>query len=675
MFITGTNNSGSSGDSGSNTGAIDGADFPPEYNTIRTAKAAKLAPSRMGGLFGLGRVESGARLGFGEGGLAGGDDGRALLAQNYHCAGLGLNVSFSVKKPTVAGVDDLSCLACAAPHTHTGRMGEGRPVAIVVADQNFPAVVPAAGGDCLLVVRVEDGTLAELESVFLDRLRAFLKPHGSLPPGSVVLIGSLSHLRACGLQDYADSLVKTYVSLVSKVGPGVDVIPLVAVPLHGLESGAIVRSLMDLDSWLLAVQGGGRTVLPKTRETFWSSITEGNRAPAAAMDTQTLMMPVGFRNHRKHPVVSDPYDGNTPTTIPPVSEAAEKRIMTALLTELNDIYGLKLDTDPDLSRNTSHNAGNSHGRVILVGGSHMARLAEALQQGGSETRHVGSPGWVATRDSLADAAGQLANLRPTQTDIIVMDIWSNSAYMGTDEFGLPLRAQKSSVDFKYHIMGNLQAAPKTLFDKIMQDAAPAVAAAGCSKLVFMLPIPRYVQNKCCGSASHVTNFGSENISSEIYRAMDMASQALVACGGASGADSIGILEIFNGSDLDLHEVRTTTGEPLWTDTDPVHLSRQAYDEVADAVRALAGDADPGRPRKRPRLESVVPAAPRAARGHQGRVRPPLWVSGMASRPLGGRGRGAGGWQRGQPTGFWRPRGIGFRRGRGRGNRGFRGHGY
>ncbi len=173
----------------------------------------------------------------------------------------------------------------------------------------------------------------------------------------------------------------------------------------------------------------------------------------------------------QHPVVSDPYDGNIPTSIPPVSEATEKRIMTAMLTELNDIYGLKLDTDPDLSRNTSHNAGNSHGRVILVGGSHMARLAEALQQGGSETRHVGSPGWVATRDSLADAAGQLANLRPTQTDIIVMDIWSNSAYMGTDEFGLPLRAQKSSVDFKYHILGNLQAAPKTLFDKIMQDQA------------------------------------------------------------------------------------------------------------------------------------------------------------------------------------------------------------
>ena len=105
------------------------------------------------------------------------------------------------------------------------------------------------------------------------------------------------------------------------------------------------------------------------------------------------------------------------------------------------------------------------------------------------------------------------------------------------------------------------------------------------------------------------------------------------------------------------------------------MSRQAYDEMADAVRALTGEIDPGRPRKRPRLESVVPALRRAAQGHQGRICPPLWVSGMATRAQPRGGRGAGGWQRGQQAGYWRPRGLGFRRGRGRGNRGFHEYGY
>ena len=126
----------------------------------------------------------------------------------------------------------------------------------------------------------------------------------------------------------------------------IDVIPLVGVLMHGLESGSLIRSLKDLDAWLLTVQGGGRTVLPRTREAFWTAITGGVHTPAAAMDSQTLMMPVGFRNHRKHPVVLDPYNGHIPTSIPPVSEAAEKRIVGALLSELNDVYGLKLDTSP-----------------------------------------------------------------------------------------------------------------------------------------------------------------------------------------------------------------------------------------------------------------------------------------------------------------------------------------
>jgi hypothetical protein len=673
-----TAHTGSSGDSGTNSGAIEGADFPAEYNIIRTAKNSKLAPTRMGGLFGLSRIASGAKMGFGEGGLAAGRDGRTYLAQNYHCTEMGLNSSFSVKKPSVSGEDDLACLACPGAHTHGGRMGDGKPVVIVLADQSFPAVVPAAdGGGCLLIVRVEDGLLGELESVFFDRFRAFLKPHGCLPPGSVILIGSISHLRACGLQDYADALVKSFVSVAARVGAGVDVVPLVPVPLHGLETGSLVRSLMDLDSWILSVQGGGRTVLPKTRETFWAAVTSGIRAPAAAMDSQTLMMPTGFRNHRKHPMVSDPYDGHIPSSIPPVSEDVEKRILRALLAELNDVYGLKLDEDPDTSRIVSHNTGNSQTKVILVGGSHMARLAEALQQGGSETKYLGAPGWVATQDGLADAARKLTNLRPGPEDIVVLDIWSNSSFMGTDEFGLPCRAAKGNNDTRYHIVGNLQAAPKSLFEKILQDAVPVIESAGDSKIVMALPIPRYVLSKCCTSPNHISNFGKENFLNEMYRAAELAEQAIAGCPAASNVGTLGIQEVFNGADLDLHEVRTSGGEPIWSDIDPVHLTRAAYVEMAESVSG-ANDAPDARPRKRPRLESVVPAYRGGARGRQGRIRPPSWVSGMVSRATSnagrgrgrGRGRGSGGLIGGPPRGYWQTRGRGFYRGRGRGFRGF-----
>ena len=91
--------------------------------------------------------------------------------------------------------------------------------------QLFPAVLPAGDSDCVAIVRVEDGSLVDLESAFCERFRAFLKPHGNLTPGSVVLIASLSHLKVCGLHDYAECLVKTFVSLTAEVGTGVELVP------------------------------------------------------------------------------------------------------------------------------------------------------------------------------------------------------------------------------------------------------------------------------------------------------------------------------------------------------------------------------------------------------------------------------------------------------------------
>jgi len=270
----------------------------------------------------------------------------------------------------------------------------------------------------------------------------------------------------------------------------------------------------------------------------------------------------------------------------------------------------------------------------------------------------------------------VGNMNVTKDDTIVMDLWSNSAYMGTDDFGLPVRATKSTTDGRYHIMGDLQAAPKTVFEKIMQDASAVLDAARESKQFMVIPFPRYIQNKCCAAADHVSNFGKESFSNETYRAMEMAEQAIAACTAASGASTLSIIDTFSCADLDLAEVRTSGGDSIWLAMDPVHLSQPAYRELAAVITEGMPAAAGERPRKRARLESVVPAAMHAARGWQGRVRPPLWVSGMAPRlPTGpGRARGARGGPRGRPGSYWKPRGRGVVGGRGRPFRG-RGRGY
>ncbi len=117
----------------------------------------------------------------------------------------------------------------------------------------------------------------ELEEVFTDKFKAFCKPHGNLPSGSVILVGSMSHLAKNGLNFYAPLLVETMTRMAGKVGPGVNVIPLLPVPVKGIGSETLVRDMMDLDSWIVSTGAGQAAGLPDSRDIFWRVVLEAGR--------------------------------------------------------------------------------------------------------------------------------------------------------------------------------------------------------------------------------------------------------------------------------------------------------------------------------------------------------------------------------------------------------------
>ena len=130
----------------------------------------KLNTGRLGTVSGFDRVPS--KLGYCKVGIAGGSDSRETCAQNYHCLEKGLNLSLSIGKPGAGGVDDMACLACSPTHSLKDKLNSNLPVVVVLSDQCFPALLPAEGGGCMIIIRVEDGTLMEIESVFADRFKA-----------------------------------------------------------------------------------------------------------------------------------------------------------------------------------------------------------------------------------------------------------------------------------------------------------------------------------------------------------------------------------------------------------------------------------------------------------------------------------------------------------------------
>jgi hypothetical protein len=62
--------------------------------------------------------------------------------------------------------------------------------------------------------------------------------------------------------------------MAGKVGPGVNVIPFVPVPIGGIGSETLTqtRDMMDLDSWIVSTGAGQATGLPDTRDALWKVV-------------------------------------------------------------------------------------------------------------------------------------------------------------------------------------------------------------------------------------------------------------------------------------------------------------------------------------------------------------------------------------------------------------------
>ena len=96
--------------------------------------------------------------------------------------------------------------------------------------------------------------------------RDFTKPVGSLPQGSVVLLGSTSHLSLLGLAAYTEDYVRCSGNLINLTGQSAAVCPLVQVPLSGVSSPETIWDMANLDTWILASKLPQNIVLSESRE-------------------------------------------------------------------------------------------------------------------------------------------------------------------------------------------------------------------------------------------------------------------------------------------------------------------------------------------------------------------------------------------------------------------------
>ena len=156
----------------------------------------------------------------------------------------------------------LRCESCQTSHPILVKGGHSAPICIVTSDQCFPACLPSsAGGHCLAIIRVEDGSLHEIRTATRNILGG-----KKLPVGSVITMCSASYLARVGTAKYAADLAEAISAVEAEYGNSVRVIHGFSIFRSGVQDPVLIRGIVDIMDWLKDADKRGLAHLPTPRE-------------------------------------------------------------------------------------------------------------------------------------------------------------------------------------------------------------------------------------------------------------------------------------------------------------------------------------------------------------------------------------------------------------------------
>ena len=449
------------------------------------------------------------------------------------------------------------------------------PACFVLSDQCFPAALPSSGiGECLKIIRVEDGSLEDLVTTFMRLTRGC-----DVTIGTVVLISSINHLGRVGPAAYAEDLVSAISEIRAAFGGQVRAVHGFPMACHVIEDSMTIRGLLEIEAWLKSVDKRRTHSLPATGMYFEEILlTTATPNPAGLLGIP-LRLPSSFFSSEKAAFVGLGW-ANLASVLPALDEAGEIQFLNVLLQELNNDFALQLDTEPVVDRLLHTPEVSSNHSIIVCGGSHANKLAKALGSIRPEVVDLSVGGWILDPDSAkvleADLLEAMTDLDAEDTTV-VLQLFDNVTYQGSGPNG-PTRPIKAGG--KYHLEGALQIVSAEAFRDLFETALPVIRAARGATILLVGPLHRYVTGKCCGNPAHITNF-------EDTAYVEMIGDTVKEL-GKQMKNMVHSRRIKNAKVLNPSVLMGMSGHPkpsidevfrLWG-MDPVHPTQQAYELMA-----------------------------------------------------------------------------------------------
>ena len=332
---------------------------------------------------------------------------------------------------------NLQCLSCSEEHPV---LQGHKPVVIIVSDENFVPIWPGTEKDkCTVILRIEGGGLRELIDIFGD-----IFGRSGLPEGSVLLLGSLTHLHRYGVSRYARDWTET-VMHVNRSWPSIRLGPLIPLAREDVPGG-VARELTELASWFGRMYSGNIQGLAASWNKLVTTVV-GNSTGHTVLtnpESYTVTLPVSLDARER----AEPHTFVTRCSRPLVLKGIDKGQQSELLNAIAE----SLDADFHIRVGIGGNPVNaSEGsgvkepitRLILVGASNLHRIAKQLTDAGIEVVNLCTPGWIATPNNVATMTEKLSEIPISDGTAIIFDVFGNSTYRYVSYDGsvfLPVRA-------------------------------------------------------------------------------------------------------------------------------------------------------------------------------------------------------------------------------------------
>ena len=395
---------------------------------------------------------------------------------------------------------NLCCIMCNKEHKI---VVSGQPLIVCIADQNFvPSFNSTNTKSCIAVARMEDASLSYLSTFALE-----LFDKNKPPSGSIIMLGSATHLVRTGASRYAIDWT-TLISVLKRAWPDIHIVPLFPIPRESC-STSLGRDIAELTHWFVYVYKGCNIGLTKA----WSSAARAlNHLSSGATtlekpETYVLAFPSTLDSGSPLQSLTFSTTSSRPTGLDMPDVETTSELVLALVENLNT--SLHCDLSPldfssrELQAMQLPADQNSAHAVILVGASNLRATAESLRIDGLIVHDVTCPGWVASPVKIKTMTESLSLITATENTPVVLDLFSNSAYRFLQYDGTSSLPQHSKNG--YHLPGDVILAENATFAKLIEILKPLLNAVDSRKKIIIPPLPRYIVAGCCQKADHCTN--------------------------------------------------------------------------------------------------------------------------------------------------------------------------